>query len=306
MGSSVGRSVGRILVLVGLFELALAAGFWFILGDMPAAGEGMRLTAGILGLTGVVLLVIGLVAMRRATATDRVSREGIAGTADIVGLRQTGMFVNNNPQVELDLQVQVIGRSPYRTKVKEVVPLVMLNRLHGTVPIRVDPTDPERVVIQWALAGSGGAAGDGFGGPGSGFGGPGSGFGGPGAGADESLGMVAAAMGASGAADAAPVFAQADQANVSIEQLRAHLRANGISGSARIDRLEDSGQTIGDERLFTMTTTVTVPGRATITSGPSAAMVPLEKVGRIAVGVVLPVKVAPDNDDLQMFEWDRI
>jgi hypothetical protein len=229
---------------------------------------------------------------RRAAATDRISRQGIAGTAEIVGVRQTGMFVNNNPQVELDLQVQVIGRSPYRTKVKEVVPLVMLNRLQGTVPIRADPDDPERVVVQWALLGQGaGAAGS---------------FGGPGSRADESLGQVAAALSAAGGSDAAPVFAEADQANVSVEQIRAYLRANGISGTARIDRLEDSGQTVGDERLFTMTTTVTVPGRPTITSGPSAAMVPLEKVGRIAVGVVLPVKVAPDNEHLIMFEWDRI
>jgi hypothetical protein len=93
---------------------------------------------------------------------------------------------------------------------------------------------------------------------------------------------------------------------VSIEQLRAWLRANGLSGTARIDRLEDSGQTVGDERLFTMTTTVSVPGRATITTAPSAAMVPLEKVGRIAVGVVLPVRVHPENENLLMFEWDRI
>jgi hypothetical protein len=35
-------------------------------------------------------------------------------------------------------------------------------------------------------------------------------------------------------------------------------------------------------------------------------MVPLEKVGRVAVGVALPVRVAPDNRDMLMFEWDRI
>lgn len=292
MGSTIGRGAGRILVLVGLLELALAAAFWLILGDLPYAGEGMQLTAAILAVTGVVLVVIGLVLVRRAAATDRISTQGIAGTAEIVGVSQTGVFVNNNPQVALDLQVQVIGRSPYRVTVKEVVPLVMLNRLQGTVPVRVDPANPGKVVVQWALAATGGA--------------PGGGYGGPGSGADESLGQVAAAMAASGGSDAAPIFAQADQANVSVEQIRAYLRANGISGTARIDRLEDSGQTIGDERLFTMTTTVTIPGRATITSGPSAAMVPLEKVGRVAVGVVLPVKVHPENEHLVMFEWDRI
>ena len=107
-------------------------------------------------------------------------------------------------------------------------------------------------------------------------------------------------------AGAAPVFGQAAQAGYSVEQLRAYLRANGIAGMARIDRLDDSGQTVGDERLFTMTTTVSIPGRSPFVTGPSAAMVPLEKVGRIAVGVALPVRIAPDNQDMVMFEWDRI
>lgn len=292
MGAAVGRGVGWILVLVGLLEVALGAAFWLILGGVPVAGEGMQLTAVILVGTGLVMVVIGFVLLRRAGATDRISTHGQPGTAQIVGVRQTGVFVNNNPQVALDLQVQVLGLSPYRATVKEVVPLVMLNRLQGTVPIRVDPAQPQRVVVQWGLLDAGGA--------------PGGGFGGAGSASDESLAQVAAALETSGASAAPPIFADPDQGSVSIEQLRAYLRANGLAGTARIDRLEDSGRTVGDERLFTMSTTVSVPGRATITTGPSAAMVPLEKVGRIAVGVVLPVKVAPDNDNLLMFEWDKV
>jgi hypothetical protein len=113
-------------------------------------------------------------------------------------------------------------------------------------------------------------------------------------------------MAAAGGSGAAPVYGQAGQAGLSIEQLRAWLRANGLAGTARIDRLIDSGQTVGNDRLFTMTTTVSIPGRAPFATEPSAAMVPLEKVGRIAVGVSLPVRVAPDNPDLLMFEWDRV
>lgn len=296
MGASIGRSLGWGLVFGGLVLLALAAAFWIIptlVGDPVADDEleGVRL---ILAVGSVVMVAVGVVLVRGAGATDRIARQGLAGTAEIVGVQQTGMFVNNNPQVALDLEVRVIGQSPYRATVKEVVPLVMLSRLQGTVPVRVDPTDPQRVVVRWDLVAAGGPGGTG------GMGG------GPGSSADESLAQVAAAMAASGSTDAAPVFEGADQGSVSIEEIRAWLRANGISGTARIDRLEDSGQTIGDERLFTMTTTVSIPGRATKTTDPSAAMVPLEKVGRVAVGVVLPVKVAPDNPDLLMFEWDKI
>jgi hypothetical protein len=42
-----------------------------------------------------------------------------------------------------------MGRSPYRATVKEIVPLIMLNRLQGTLPVRVDPARPESVVVQW-------------------------------------------------------------------------------------------------------------------------------------------------------------
>jgi hypothetical protein len=310
--STMGRRSGRILVMVAVMELALAAGFWFVLGDMAYAGDGMRLTATILGITGAVLLVVGLLLMRGAAKKDRISASGVAGTGQIMGVTQTGALINNQPQVELDLLVTIPGRSPYRAKVREIVPLIMLSRLQGTLPVRVDPTEPEAVVIQWDQPGIG--SGDGAGatafdarGVAAGAGtGDGPGFGGPGSSTDETLGQVAAAMAASGSHGAAPVFADASQGGYSVEQLRAWLRTNGISGTARIDRLDDSGQTVGDERLFTMTTTVSIPGRPAFTSGPSAAMVPLEKVGRVAVGVALPVKVAPDNQDVQMFEWDRI
>ena len=144
-----GRRGGRILVMVAVLELALAAGLWLFLGNLPYAGGGMLLTAVILGGTGVVLLVVGLLWMRGAAKKDRISATGVAGTGQIVGLTQTGMLVNNQPQVELDLLVTIPGRSPYRAKVKEVVPLVMLNRLQGTLPVRVDPAEPDAVVVQW-------------------------------------------------------------------------------------------------------------------------------------------------------------
>ena len=244
-------------------------------------------------MTGILLLVIGVVLLRRAAATDRISAKGVPGAGQIMGLRQTGMTINAQPQVELDLLVTIPARASYRAKVKEIVPLIMLDRLQGTLPVRVDPARPQAVIVQWDQ-------------PNIGLGEPGMESGsGPWSPTSETLGQVAAALAAAGGG-AAPVFGQAGQAGYTVEQLRADLRANGLAGTARIDRLDDSGRTVGDERLFTMTTTVTVPGRAPFSTGPSAAMVPLEKVGRIAVGVALPVRVAPDNHDMLMFEWDRI
>jgi len=326
--STIGRRGGRMLVLVALFELGLAAVFWLVFAEMAGAdaGDAMRLTGAILGGVGVMLLLGGLLWMRGAAKKDRISATGVAGTGQIMGLGQTGVTVNDQPQVELDLLVTIPGRSPYRAKVKEIVPLITLNRLQGTLPVRVDPAEPDTVVVQWDQPNVGFEALGGFdlaeiarsgtvpyaagGGPGgfAGGGGPGgfAGGGGPGSGVDETLGQVAAVLAATGGGGAAPVYGEAAQAGYTMEQLRAWLRANGIAGTARIDRLDDSGQTVGDERLFTMTATVSLPGRPSFVTGPSAAMVPLEKVGRIAVGVALPVRVAPDNQNMLTFEWDRI
>jgi hypothetical protein len=213
--------------------------------------------------------------------------------------------------------VNVPGRAAYPAKVKAVVPLVMLNRLEGSLPVRVDPSDPGDIVIQWdAPAVAGGWTPGGIGGR-FGPGGPADAarrdtatpepaWSGPGSSTDETLAEVAAAYGPGGATGAPPIFGSPEQASYSVEQIRAWLRANGLAAEATIETLQDSGHTVGDERLFTMDATVRVPGRAPYRTGPSAAMVPLEKVGRIAVGVTVPARVGPDNPNMLMFEWNRI
>jgi hypothetical protein len=147
--STMGRRSGRILLLVALLEIALAGGFWLLSVLVPGGREGILIAAGILGSTGIVLVVVAVVLLRRAAVTDRISTMGLAGTGQIMGLRQTGVLINGQPQVEMDLLVTVMGHSPYRAKVKEIVPLIMLNRLQGTLPVRADPARPESIVVQW-------------------------------------------------------------------------------------------------------------------------------------------------------------
>ncbi|HEX7495432.1 MAG TPA: hypothetical protein VF349_02245 [Candidatus Limnocylindrales bacterium] len=147
--STMGRRFGRILLVVALVEAALAGGSWLLSGAVPGGREGLLIAAGILCLTGLVLVVIAAILLRRAAATDRISTTGVPGTGRIMGLRQTGVLVNGQPQVEMDLLVAVPGRTPYRAKAKEIVPLIMLNRLQGTLAVRVDPARPQAVVVQW-------------------------------------------------------------------------------------------------------------------------------------------------------------
>jgi len=66
-----------------------------------------------------------------------------------MGLRQTGVLINGQPQVEMDLLVTVMGPQSVSREGEGVVPLIMLNRLQGTLPVRVDPARPESIVVQW-------------------------------------------------------------------------------------------------------------------------------------------------------------
>ena len=85
-------------------------------------------------------------------------------------------------------------------------------------------------------------------------------------GVDESLSQVQAALAGSGAAAASP-YGNAAQGNYSVEQLREYLRQSGLPAEATIDKLTDTGQIVGDERLYTMAVTLHIPGQPPQTAG---------------------------------------
>lgn len=99
-------------------------------------------------------------ALGRALGRDdperqRVLASGQPASATILGVRPTGVEVAAGPApaqlVEVDLSVQE-GRGPARSiTVRDAVSELHLGRLlkGATVPVRVDPSDPEHVVVLW-------------------------------------------------------------------------------------------------------------------------------------------------------------
>jgi hypothetical protein len=76
-------------------------------------------------------------------------QSGRVGTATVAGVRQTGTFVNNNPECELDLQVVVDSGTPYPVTHRQVLAMVALPGFQpgASVPVRVDPNDPQSLII---------------------------------------------------------------------------------------------------------------------------------------------------------------
>lgn len=77
-----------------------------------------------------------------------LSQNGIPGTATITGLRQTGVFVNENPECDIDLTVTT-GGEPYAATVRQTLALVAIPQFQpGTeVPVKVDPQDAQSLII---------------------------------------------------------------------------------------------------------------------------------------------------------------
>jgi hypothetical protein len=290
------------LIITGVIMLVVGLGLAIGLGGVPYAGGAMLLTGGILALVGIGLIVVGFIVGRRAAATDQLLQTGTSGTAQITGLTQTGMYMNENPQIRMQLLVTLPGQTPYAAQHTEIVPLMLLGRLSSGQPlaVRVDPMNLNRIAIDW-------------GGSGFGMGGaiapampaapmmPGTTAG---SAQDESLAQVQAAMG--GTSGAAPIFSQPGQAGYTVEQLRNHLRQSGLEGQARIDSMEDTGKTVGDESVYRMEMTLMIPGQQEQKLPKSAAMIPTEKKHRLFQGMTVPVKYEATNPNMLMVEWDRI
>ena len=61
-----------------------------------------------------------------------------------------------------------------------------------------------------------------------------------------------------------------------------------------------------NDRASSVVVTVHAEGKAPYQCPPSATMVPTSAVGKVALGASIPVKVARENPDLLMFEWDKL
>ena len=74
---------------------------------------------------------------------------GIAGTATVNALSETGTMLNNAPVMEIDLTVQVPGREPYSVKHRQLVAYAAMGNFQPgkTFPVHVDQQDPTKIVI---------------------------------------------------------------------------------------------------------------------------------------------------------------
>jgi len=84
------------------------------------------------------ILLYALIKNRRI---KNLEASGIKGTATILQMRDTGIMVNNQPQVWIEMQVDLPGRSPIFLEKRQVISYYALGHLHvgGTINVLADP-----------------------------------------------------------------------------------------------------------------------------------------------------------------------
>jgi hypothetical protein len=74
---------------------------------------------------------------------------GRVGQATITHVTDTGVRMNQNPQVQIDLLVTMDGEPSYEASVTQVISRLAVAAFQpgATVPVRVDPRDPSQLII---------------------------------------------------------------------------------------------------------------------------------------------------------------
>lgn len=140
---------GRILIAVGVAFFAMGLG---ILSDSTIALDGWAKPFYVAG--GVYLVLMGLLFQwnpTRAIRQQRVRRgEGRPGVARIVRANDAGTSVNDAPQVKIEFELEVGGRT-YEVSDKIVMERAKLALLipGSTLNVLVDRVDPNVFHIDW-------------------------------------------------------------------------------------------------------------------------------------------------------------
>jgi hypothetical protein len=152
-GSAAPRTWTRTWMSI-YFWVALGE-FWlgtlFLIGGL-VSGTSADIEGGF-GMAGIMWVIaapIGFVAYRTA-AKDRLHTTGLEGRATVLGVDQTGAWINNNPVTVLDLSIEVDGHPAYEVRHRETVPAVQVGRLTAgmTLPVRVNPAKPSDFIVEW-------------------------------------------------------------------------------------------------------------------------------------------------------------
>lgn len=201
---------------------------------------------------------------------------GIPSTAVITGMGQTGMQINEQPQLTFELLVNPpTGGAPYAASARQTVPHMALGMLRpgATVGVVVSPKDPSKVKLD--LQGT------------------------------ANLGAAAAAgqFGVMGAPAPAPAIPGVPGMGMPQAQVRSNdeLVATGEPVAVTVQSVQETGQVHGADPILLLQLQVHAPaGAYQIQAG---YRVPTDKRAKLVPGVVLRGHMLPNEPNALGVDW---
>jgi hypothetical protein len=232
------------------------------------------------GFTVFIFVIIGLsfvwrLKWQKGLLTGGM-KGGIPATAVITGMGQTGMEINNQPQLTFDLLVSPpSGGAPYPASARQTVPNMALGMLRpgATVGVVVSAKDPSKVKLD--LQGT----------------------------ANLGTAQAAAQFGVMGAPAAAPAIPGVPGMGVPQAQVRSNdeLVATGEPVAVTVMTVQETGQVHGPDPILVLQLQVHAPaGAYQIQAG---YRVPTDKRAKLVPGVVLRGHMDATDRNLLGVDW---
>lgn len=145
VGMWIGLIVGGLGALIGL---SVGVGSVLTLGG----SNGIYIAAGIILIFGGMFYLFYKLMFAPMILANRLQKVGLPGKATIKEVHDTGVTVNNSPQVKLVLEIKNSFGQIYTTTIRTLVSRLQPNlyEVGMVVPVLIDPKDENRVVIDYS------------------------------------------------------------------------------------------------------------------------------------------------------------
>lgn len=134
----IGLGFGLAGIITGLVTVLMVGG-----------PETIYSAAGIIVIGGVLFFVIYKLLIGPALMNARLQKTGLPGKAKILEVHDTGITINNNPQVKLVLEIKnnfgQVYRATCRTLVSRINPSFFQPGME--LSVKIDPNNEQRIVI---------------------------------------------------------------------------------------------------------------------------------------------------------------
>lgn len=134
-------------IVGGVVGLLVAAGVVI----MTAGSTGIYISIGMLALFGGIFYLLYRLIFKPMINANRLQKTGLPGKARILEVKDTGVTINNNPQVKLILEVKNSFGQKYQAQCR-----VLVSRINPwayqpgmEVPVKIDPKNEQNVVLDF-------------------------------------------------------------------------------------------------------------------------------------------------------------